>query len=160
MTGYELFQTNHGNMTDFLFHAKLAQFVDELRVEPLVTFEEIYLVFVFIFMIIAVVLSKNKPYVFSFTVITFYFAILTGSVAYSRYRIPALPFMLLTASYGFILFKKYIEDIKYKTKNLELGLMQVDAVRGGKANEREGVLLYDDESVCLSNKEMRHMRKS
>ena len=45
-------------------------------------------------------------------------------------------------------------------KENKVGLTQLDAVLGGKANGREAVLQYGDKNICLSNNEMRRLRES
>lgn len=42
--------------------------------------------------------------------------------------------------------------------SIGIGVSGVDAVRGGKGNERGGVDNYSDENISLSNKEMRQSR--
>ncbi len=105
MLGFIALPTNGGNMTDLLFHGKFRQFAREIQVQPFVTLEEIYWAIVFVSMLISVVFSKNKFYAISFFILVLYFALLTGSIAYSRFRLPALPFMLILACEGFLLFK-------------------------------------------------------
>lgn len=109
MMGFETFNTNGGNMTDLILHARLGQFIEEIKVQPWVTLEEVYWVLVVIFMLVAVLFSKNRVYVLSFAIIVVYFAVATGSVAYSRYRLPALPFMLLLACQGFMILKNKLQ---------------------------------------------------
>ena len=45
-------------------------------------------------------------------------------------------------------------------KGNKIGLAQLDAVLGGKANGREAVQQYSDKNICLSNNEMRRPRES
>ncbi len=97
---YKAYDTNSGNMTTLLSHGRLKEFFSELTVSPLVSFEEIFWICISLLAFLGFVFSKDKRYSVFFVAMIFYFAILTGPMAYSRYRLPATPFIFLLASFG------------------------------------------------------------
>ncbi|MDO8590938.1 MAG: glycosyltransferase family 39 protein [bacterium] len=99
---YEAYRTNTGNLTNLLSKGRVGEFFKELSVQPLVTFEQFLWFCLFVLMLMGIVFSDkdNRPYVFAFTALILYFAALTGPMAYSRFRLPAAPFIFLLASFG------------------------------------------------------------
>ena len=63
-------------------------------------FEHIFWLCIVFLSVYAVIKSPYKSGVILFFVLVVYFAILTGPVSYSRYRLPAIPFLFLLATAG------------------------------------------------------------
>lgn len=100
--GYRAFETNTGNLTTLFFHGRFGEFLSELRVSPLVTIEQIFWFVIAILATIGVLFSRKSHRVSAMCLggLVLYFAILTGPMAYSRFRLPAAPFLFLLAAVG------------------------------------------------------------
>ncbi len=108
--GYEAYPTNNGNLTSLLSQGRVNDFLSELRVQPFVTLEQIYWAIVSILSVISLVVARgeNRKFVFVCVALVLYYALLTGPMAYSRFRLPAEPFLYLLATSGLVIFAKII----------------------------------------------------
>ncbi len=102
--GYNTFQVTTVNMTNLLFRRQIKEFMSALKSAPLIALENFSWLFIATFAFIPTFFSqKNRWLMLMFLFIIFYFAILTGPVAYSRFRLPASPFLFLLAAGGFLI---------------------------------------------------------
>jgi 4-amino-4-deoxy-L-arabinose transferase-like glycosyltransferase len=88
------------NLSDLVIHGKFAELATVLVKNPFITLEQIFWVVVMALSLYAVLRNYKKPQYWLFLLIIFYFAFLTGPVSYSRYRLPAEPFMLTLGVIG------------------------------------------------------------
>jgi 4-amino-4-deoxy-L-arabinose transferase-like glycosyltransferase len=90
----------------------------------LTTFDKLFWLVMLVGTVLSLILFRKKKRVLLFVFIILYFWILTGPVAYARYRLPADPFLLILGfaafNYIYFLFKKW-------------------------ATKREGVSLHDQQ---------------
>ncbi|MEK7575037.1 MAG: glycosyltransferase family 39 protein [Patescibacteria group bacterium] len=100
--GYEAYKINGGNMTNLLAGARFKEFWSELQIQPVVTLEQLFWLLISSLAFVGAVFSGRKYHVYAilFVVLIFYFAVLTGPLAYSRFRLPSAPFLFLFAAYG------------------------------------------------------------
>ncbi len=76
-----------------------------------ITFERILWLVILFLSFVPLLFKKQRLYAVLFLSLIFYFALLTGPVAYARYRLPAEPFMFLLASIGGAMIIKYLYGI-------------------------------------------------
>lgn len=96
MIGTTLYKSP-GSMTDLLVHFKFKMLASELMKNPWVLIEEIGLAIIALLALASIFFSKNRSYTILFIGIILYFSLLTGTVAYSRFRMPIAPFLFLLA---------------------------------------------------------------
>jgi hypothetical protein len=98
MIGEPVLIFSRANMTDLLIHLDITALFREVVKNPLVMAEEIGLALICLFAFLAIFFKRNRPYTILLLCIIIYFAFLTGTVAYSRFRLPIAPFLFLLAS--------------------------------------------------------------
>lgn len=98
---YQAYTLNTGNMTTLLLQGRIAELLREVKVSFAPTLESLYLLLVSLLALVPVIFSKTKR-IFTglFFVLVAYFSLLTGSVAYARFRLPVAPFLFLLAAFG------------------------------------------------------------
>ncbi len=90
------------NLATLLVRGEFGKFFSKLKAQGIFTVEQLWWAAVAFFAALALVLEKERrKYVLLFAGIVLYFALLTGPVSNARYRLPAEPFLLLTAALGF-----------------------------------------------------------
>ncbi|MCR4311232.1 MAG: hypothetical protein NUV54_01525, partial [Candidatus Taylorbacteria bacterium] len=97
---YPAFPLSSANMTTLLLDGEFRSFARELRVALIPTVESLYLALVTLLAVVALVFNRRNLYCYLFWALILYFALLTGSVAYSRFRLPLAPFLFLSGSFG------------------------------------------------------------
>lgn len=95
-----IFPVSNANLTNLLLHGQFRAFLADLKGSGLVTAEELFWLIVFFLMFVPLFAKERRAETALFLVLIFYFALLTGSVAYPRFRLPAAPFMFLLAVDG------------------------------------------------------------
>ncbi len=111
--GYEVYKTNNENLTNYLMRGQFKKFSGVIGGQILITLEQIFWVIIFILMFIPLFKKDNRIYVLLLFGLILYLALPTVPVAYSRFRIPAAPYMFVLASCGFLLVKDLI-SVKIK----------------------------------------------
>ncbi len=111
--------TQRAMQLNLLVHGKFSALLRELKNNILFSLESmIWLLLTLTALVSIIFIKENKFLIALFLILIFYFAILTGPVSYSRYRLPAEPFMLLLAFVSFTkvtyLFKQKFQIIKNK----------------------------------------------
>lgn len=107
--GKKVFEINSVNMTDLLGKGEIGELFSELKKTPWITLEQVFWLAVFGFAVIAVLSGKfNRLNSLVLFLTVLYFAVLTGPVAYARFRLPATPFLLLLAVAGFLASMDFI----------------------------------------------------
>jgi hypothetical protein len=104
--GYEAFSTVQENMTGLLLHGKLSELLTVVRSHHAIAAEQIILCGLWLLALLSLSIGyKRKDFfkVFLLWIVILYFTVLTGPVAYSRYRLPASPFLFLLASYAIVI---------------------------------------------------------
>ncbi len=104
--GKEAFSTIKENMTGLLLKGKFGEVVRSVRAHPMIGAEQIILAAFWLLAVLSLFVAyKRKEFfkVFLLWIIILYFALLTGPVAYSRYRLPATPFLFLLATYAIVI---------------------------------------------------------
>ncbi len=104
----EVFKVSNANMTNYLLKGQFRAFLGELWAYPLVTLEQLFWLILTIFAFLAVFIKKSRSFTVASIIIILYFALLTGSVAYARFRLPAAPFLFLLASFFVFEILKYV----------------------------------------------------
>lgn len=94
------------NFTTLLLKGEFGEVFRKLEAQGIFTFEQLFWAAITLFAILAVFFEKERrKYVVVFFAIVLYFAFLAGPVSNARYRLPAEPFLLLTAAMGFMAIK-------------------------------------------------------
>ncbi len=113
---YEAFKLNKGNMTTLLLDNKFGDFWNELKASFVTTFESFYLFAVCLFALIPCFrFRKHFLFLSWFWILILYFALLTGSVAYARFRIPLAPFLFILGSSGVIIAYEKVGALPFFT---------------------------------------------
>ena len=86
--------------SNLLLSGKLSVLWERFIADPLVALERLFWLAVWIAAIFSWRSFKERRWFFLFWIMIIYFALLTGPVSYSRYRLPAEPFLFLLASAG------------------------------------------------------------
>lgn len=97
---YPAFSLSNANMTTLLLKGEFTAFFKELRVSFIPTVESLYLFVITILAFLALLFNRRNFFCYLFWALILYFALLTGSVAYSRFRLPFAPFLFLLGSFG------------------------------------------------------------
>ncbi len=102
---------------NLLIHGKFSALLREFKSNILFSLESmIWLLLTLSALVSIIFIKENRFLIALFLMLILYFAILTGPASYSRYRLPAEPFMLLLAFMSFIkvacLFKQKFQIIK------------------------------------------------
>ncbi|MBU6390563.1 hypothetical protein KGQ31_03390, partial [Patescibacteria group bacterium] len=103
IVGNDVFIIPASNLTNILLHGHLHEFFLELRHYPVLTLEEIFWTCVLLLSLVPLVPKEGRFHAVLFLALVFYFALLTGVVAYPRFRLPAAPFLFLLASQGAVI---------------------------------------------------------
>ncbi len=97
---YPYHPTDNSNLTNFLMRGQFSAFFGVLGSQLLVTLEELFWVVIFLLMFVPLIPRKTRTCAVFFLGLIFYLALPTPPVAYSRFRIPAAPYMFLLATEG------------------------------------------------------------
>ncbi len=103
IVGNDVFIIPASNLTNILLHGHPHEFFLELRHYPVLTLEEIFWTCVLLLSLVPLVPKEGRFHAVLFLALVFYFALLTGVVAYPRFRLPAAPFLFLLASQGAVI---------------------------------------------------------
>ena len=98
--GYPAFQLSTANMTTLLLKGQFGAFFQELKISFWPTCESFVLLIVTMFAAVALFSKKHRGLTVFFWILILYFSLLTGSVAYARFRLPISPFLFLLAPVG------------------------------------------------------------
>jgi 4-amino-4-deoxy-L-arabinose transferase-like glycosyltransferase len=90
------------NLTSLLLHGNISGTIQALKQNIVVTIEQLVWALSLLFATVAVIVHREKIFVWLAVVLILYFAVLTGPVSYSRYRIPAEPFLISLAMLGLL----------------------------------------------------------
>ncbi len=113
---YTVYATSNANLTDFLLHRDFAGFLGVLKSQLLISLEQIFWVAVFLLMFVPFTDKKRRPYVILMLGLIFYLALPTVPVAYSRFKVPAAPYMYMLAIAGLFMIKEYLRTRLSKAK--------------------------------------------
>ncbi|MBI5140486.1 MAG: glycosyltransferase family 39 protein [Candidatus Vogelbacteria bacterium] len=105
---YKVYETSNENLTNFLMRGQFQQFFNVLRGQIFITTEHILLTIIFVLMFVPLLKRDKRIFVLLLLGIILYLALPTPPVAYSRFRIPAAPYMFILASLGFLMVKDLI----------------------------------------------------
>lgn len=100
MMGNSSLKFQRANMSDLLVHMKFKEFFLELLKNPFIVAEELGLAIICFLAILAISFRKNRGYTILLLGLIFYFALLTGTVAYSRFRLPIAPLLFLLSLFA------------------------------------------------------------
>ncbi|MFA6339056.1 MAG: glycosyltransferase family 39 protein [Candidatus Paceibacterota bacterium] len=103
MIHYKAYETSNSNLTNFLMRGQFKNFFNVIKGQALITIEQLFWVFVFILMFVPLWIKEKRFYTLLLLALIFYLALPTVPVAYSRFRIPAAPFMFILAVEGFLI---------------------------------------------------------
>jgi hypothetical protein len=101
VVGKEVFATNNVNMTGLIMKRDWHGLFSALKKFPLLTGEQLLLALAGLFGLLALLRKESHFATFLFLAIIAYFALLTGPVAYARFRTPFEPFWFVLAAVGF-----------------------------------------------------------
>lgn len=105
-----VFSAGNANLTNLLLHREWKSFFEEASKVPAVFVEELILFLVLLFSFVPLFARRTRLFAVLSLCLIFYFALLTGSVAYSRFRIPASPFLFLSMAAGIAIIYKGITE--------------------------------------------------
>ncbi len=101
----EIFPTIQENLTGLLLSGKIGKVFHIVKENPMIGAEQVILLGLWLLALLSLAVARKRKELFKvllFWIIILYFAVLTGPVAYSRYRLPATPFLFLLASYAIV----------------------------------------------------------
>lgn len=99
------------NLSTLVMRGEISAALKAFFQNPLTATEQIFWLLVVVAMAYALIRNPKNKIVWFFVLLVCYFAFLTGPVSYSRYRLPAEPFMLSLAVIGIMTLYK---DIRFK----------------------------------------------
>ncbi len=105
-SGEEVLPTIKENLTSLLLSGKIGSVFKIVSENPVIGAEQIILGALWLLALLSVYISykrKELSKILLLWVVILYFALLTGPVAYSRYRLPATPFLFLLATYAIVI---------------------------------------------------------
>lgn len=108
--GREVLPVIKENMTSLLLKGDSKGIEKALMQSPLIVVEQVLLASLWVaafFALYLAYLRRTVPKTALLWLIILYFALLTGPVAYSRYRLPATPFLFILVSYAIVIRPKY-----------------------------------------------------
>ncbi len=106
---YTVYKTNNSNLTNFLLRADFAEFIKVLKGQILITLEQIFWAIILVAMFIPIFDKKKMSKVVLLLALIFYLALPTVPVGYSRFRIPAAPYMFILATAGLFMAKDFLK---------------------------------------------------
>ena len=100
LSGQTIFSFSKSNMTNLLLRGQFFNFFSALKDNFVVFAEETAWFLITVFSLLALFSKKHRLWTIFFLASIAYFAVLTGPIAYARFRLPASPFLFLLASFG------------------------------------------------------------
>jgi 4-amino-4-deoxy-L-arabinose transferase-like glycosyltransferase len=100
IVGYPVYSTSNANLTTFILHGEAKSFFVELWKFPITTLEMLFLAGILGLSFLSLFCKKERFFILLFWALILYFSLLTGSVAYSRFRLPVAPFLFLLATFS------------------------------------------------------------
>lgn len=114
--GYTVYETNNSNLTNFLMKGQIGEFFKVLKGQFIITAEQIFWVIIFLSMFVPILDKKRRIQTLLLLAVVFYLALPTVPVAYSRFRIPASPYMFILATAGVLILKDFLMNRLQKNK--------------------------------------------
>lgn len=104
-------QENSIDFSGLIMRGEYKSALKGLAATPWITLEKVGWLLIVILAFCSVFLKKNRLQIFIFLCLIIYFALITGSIAYARYRLVATPFIFILASLSAVFI---FEKIKIK----------------------------------------------